>query len=294
MPNDKKNPAGGTMRIMALIDGSIYTASVCDHAAWAAGRTGAALELMHVIGRRETGSTPANLSGSLSLGARSTLLSELAAMDEARGKLAQSRGRAILEAAAEHLAAAGVSANTRMRIGDLLGEVGTVQGDFDLLVIGKRGEAADFATMHLGSNIERVLRAAETPVLVASRAFRPVEKVVLAFDGSASSGRAVKAVAADPLYKGLAVRLLTVGDGTPAARERLERARDTLLASGLSATADIEPGEPEAVIAAAVDDGAADLLVMGSHGHSRVRHLLIGSATTALVRSCLVPIMIYR
>lgn len=282
------------MRIMALIDGSIYTASVCDHAAWVAGRTGAALELMHVIGRRETSSAPTNLSGSLSLGARSSLLAELATLDEQRGRLAQERGRAILEAAAEHLKGAGVSTSHRMRIGDLLHEVSAVQNEFDVMVIGKRGEAADFASMHLGSNLERVMRGAVNPVLVASRAFRPIHKVVVAFDGSASSTRAVEAVAREGLFRGLDIRIITVGDDKPAVREKLQRAKATLEGANLAVRADIVQGEVEGALSAAVDDGAADLLVMGSHGHSRVRHLLIGSSTTALLRSCLVPIMVYR
>ncbi|UOM32946.1 universal stress protein [Acuticoccus sp. I52.16.1] len=282
------------MRIMALIDGSIYTASVCDHAAWVAGRTDATLELMHVIGRRETSSAPTNLSGSLSLGARSTLLAELATLDEQRGRLAQERGRAILDAATEHLRANGVTASHRMRIGDLIGEVGAVEDEFDILVIGKRGEAADFASMHLGSNLERVMRSSAKPVLVASRAFRPIHKVVVAFDGGASSTRAVEAVARERLFQGLAIRLITVGDDKPALREKLAWAKTTLERSNVSVRADIVQGEPETVLSAAVDDGAADLLVMGSHGHSRVRHLLIGSSTTALLRSCLVPVMVYR
>ena len=48
--------------------------------------------------------------------------------------------------------------------------------DAALIVIGKRGEGADFAKLHLGSNLERVVRAMHKPVLVASRAFKPVER----------------------------------------------------------------------------------------------------------------------
>lgn len=282
------------MRIIALIDGSLYTASVCDHAAWVAGRSGASLELMHVIGRRETASAPSNLSGSLSLGARTALLEELSTLDEERGRLAQKRGRAILELAMEHLSAAGVVAGHRMRIGDLISEIDAVQDEFDVLVLGKRGEAADFATMHLGSNLERVLRSTRKPVLVASRAFKPIETVLIAFDGGPSSSRAVEAAASDPLFRGLTIRVVTVGAEGQHTRERLDWAKAKLEAAGLAATTEILSGDPEHTLGREVENGAADLLVLGSHGHSRVRHLLIGSNTTALVRSCKAPIMIYR
>ena len=47
------------MKIIALIDGSIYSQSVCDHAAWVATRTGALIDLLHVLGRRDVSSVPA-------------------------------------------------------------------------------------------------------------------------------------------------------------------------------------------------------------------------------------------
>ncbi|MEX0758272.1 MAG: universal stress protein, partial [Tistlia sp.] len=179
-------------KLIALIDGSLYSHSVCDHAAWVAGRTGAAVEILHVIGRRETGSPPADLSGSLKLGARTALLEELATLDEQRGKLAQKRGRAILEDAKAKIAAAGVTeVTTRLRIGDLVEAVAECEAEADLVVIGKRGEAADFARLHLGSNLERVARSSRRPLLVAARAFKPIERFLIAYDGGTSSMKAV-------------------------------------------------------------------------------------------------------
>ena len=51
--------------------------------------------------------------------------------------------------------------------GNLFEAVEKMEQDSDLVVIGKRGEAADFAAGHLGSNLERVIRASVNPVLVA-------------------------------------------------------------------------------------------------------------------------------
>jgi nucleotide-binding universal stress UspA family protein len=48
--------------------------------------------------------------------------------------------------------------------------VADVEGDARVILIGKRGEAADFAKGHLGSNLERIVRASHKPVFVASRA----------------------------------------------------------------------------------------------------------------------------
>lgn len=282
-------------RLLALVDGSVYSQSVCEHAAWIARRTGAAIELMHVIGRRETASVPSDLSGSIALGARSALLQELAALDEQRAKLAQQRGRAIVDDAKAAIEAAGVgSVTVKLRIGDLVEAVAEHEGEADMLVVGKRGEAADFAKLHLGSNLERVVRSSRKPVVVAARAFRPIRRFLVAYDGGPSSTRAVEHVARSTLFAGLECRLLMVGTDDAEARRRLGEAEALLRTGGASVSAEIREGNPEGVISRAVEAEGIDLLVMGAYGHSRIRSLIIGSTTTEMIRSCKIPIVLFR
>jgi len=280
-------------RIIALVDGSIYSRSVCENAAWIATRTGAPVEVLHVLGRREAASS--DLSGAIGLGARTEILEELSAVDEARSKIMQRRGRAIVDDAEAVIRAAGVGAvSSRLRIGDLIEAVAEAETGSGMIVIGKRGEAADFARMHLGSNLERIARASRWPVYVAARAFRPVTRVLFAFDGGPSATKAVDHAARSPLFAGLDVRLLTVGAENEEARRRLDDAQATLRAGGLASRADVVPGQPEAVIAETVERDGIDLLVMGAYGHARIRSLVIGSTTTEMVRACRVPVLLFR
>jgi nucleotide-binding universal stress UspA family protein len=53
-------------------------------------------------------------------------------------------------------------------------------------------------------------------------------------------------------------------------------------------------GDPEAVIGEYVRTAGIDLLVMGAYGHSQVRRLLVGSTTSTMIRTCLVPVMLFR
>lgn len=283
-----------TGKIIALVDGSIYSASVCEHAAWIAQRTGAAVELIHVLGRRE-GAERADLSGSIRLGARSALLAELAALDEQRSKLVAHRGRAILEDARAILDQAGINEiTTRLRHGDIVETVAEVERDTRVILIGKRGEAADFAKGHLGSNLERIVRAIHKPVFVASRAFRPISRVLLAYDGGTSAMKAVDHIARSPLFAGLDVHVVTVGHATDEARKGLEDARALLQAAGIAAETQILAGQPETALGKLVDEAGFDMLVMGAYGHSRIRSLIIGSTTTEMIRSCKVPVVLLR
>ena len=45
-------------KLVALVDGSDYSRSVCEHAAWLATRSGRSVELLHVIGRRSPAAAP--------------------------------------------------------------------------------------------------------------------------------------------------------------------------------------------------------------------------------------------
>lgn len=236
--------------IRALIDGSIYSHSVCDHAAWAAGQTGVPVELLHVLGRRLAPSEAPDLSAHLNAEAIGQLLEELAAHDEQAAKLAQRRARAILDAARARMAEGGMAdVAVRLRQGDLVETLEELEADTQLLVVGKRGEAADFARLHLGSNLERILRSSRRPVLVASRGFRPIQRVLVAFDGGPSAMKAVAHIAGDTLLHGLPIRLLSVGSASAQVSARLAEAEASLRAAGFDASSEVRPGQPDEVIA---------------------------------------------
>jgi nucleotide-binding universal stress UspA family protein len=281
-------------KIIALVDGSSYSASVCEHAAWVSQRTDAPVELIHVLGRREAADTHDH-SGAIKLGARTALLNELAELDAQRSKLISQKGRAILEDARAILDKHGVNEiTTRLRHGDIVEAVAEVEKDARVIMIGKRGEAADFAKGHLGSNLERIVRACHKPVFIASRAFKPISKVLVAYDGGASAMKAVDHIARSPLFQGLSVHVVTVGSSTAEVVTVLENAKTMLMVAGIFAETSILPGQPETALGRLVDEAQFDMLVMGAYGHSRIRSLVIGSTTTEMIRSCKVPVVLMR
>ena len=283
-----------TDKIIALVDGSIYSESVCHHAAWIAQRTGSPVELTHVLGRRDA-PQKSDLSGAIRLGARSKLMQELAELDAQRAKLVSHRGRAILDDARAIVDQDGVTdVTTRLRHGDIVDAISEIEGAARVIVIGKRGEAADFAQGHLGSNLERIVRAAHRPVLVAARAFNPVRRVLVAYDGGQSAMKAVDHIARSPVFAGLSVTVVTVGAESAEVRKGLEDAKALLKAAGIEAETRIKPGQPESELGKLVEQEGFDMLVMGAYGHSRIRSLVIGSTTTEMVRSCKVPVVLMR
>lgn len=282
-------------RIIALVDGSHYSESVCDHAAWIAQRANSSVKLMHLISRKSFGGEPANLSGSIGLGARTALLSELAELDAQKAKLAQRRGRAILVDAEARLAEDGITdVVTKLRHGEVVETLQEVQDDFDLIVLGKRGEASDPDSAVVGSNVENVARGTNKPVFVASREFKEPKRFLLAFDGGKSALKAVDFIASRPRYNDLECHLLSVGAPDVTRQRQLEGATSLIREAGYTVEAAHIDGQPESVIASEVERRDIDMVIMGAYGHSRIRNYVIGSTTTQMIHDCRLPLLLFR
>lgn len=280
--------------ILACTDGSIYARSVYDHSAWAAGRLAAEVHVLHMLDHPEKPERE-DVSGAIGIDASAELMNELVALAETQGRLAIAKAQAIIADAESHLAKAGVAkVVSEKRHGSLVDTIGEFDATADLVVLGKRGEHADFAKRHLGSNLERVIRTCRHPVLVASRAYQPIERFLLAYDGSPSVLKAVEFMLGNALLQGLPCHLAGAGKIDDKARYYLEEAAGKLRAAGYIVTTQATAGRAEEVIAGAVKEQQAGLLVMGAYGHSRFREFIVGSTTSALIRTVTTPVLVFR
>jgi nucleotide-binding universal stress UspA family protein len=190
-------------QVIACIDGSGITLAVCDYAAWAGRQLDAPLDFLHVLGRSEY-PIPADLSGNIGLGSREHLLQELAELDEKRSRVALEQGRLMLEAAKARAIADGVpNPTSRQRHGELVDTLLEFQGDIRLLVMGRQGEQGDSVGEHIGRHLENVVRTLHRPILVIPSDYSEPQRILIAFDGSATTRKAVDMVARSPLFRGL-------------------------------------------------------------------------------------------
>ena len=67
-----------------------------------------------------------------------------------------------------------------------------------------------------------------------------------------------------------------------------------LKGAGFTVLAELLSGDADEVISAKVKEARIDLLVMGAYGHSRIREFILGSTTTNLIRTCHVPVLLFR
>lgn len=277
-------------QVVAALDASLFTRGVCRHAAWAAARLAAPLACVHVVeGRRgrEGGTAPAELALDLAAG----VLDEPGLLEASARLQGEERARLLLQQAALLVRQAGdVPVRGLVGRGPLVEVLGGLAPQASLFVMGHRGEQSEFGKARLGSQVERVVRGVGQPLLVVPRGFSGVRRVLVAFEGSDNGRRRLQWVARSPLFTGLDVRLVTVGEES--ARAGLDWALALLADAGIQAAGRVVQGDPQEMIGLHADAVRADLLVMGAYGRSRLHQLLMGSTTSMVLQSSRIPVLL--
>ncbi len=282
-------------QVTACIDGLANSTAVVDCAVWAGRRLAAPLCFLHALERHPERAALGDYSGALGLDAQASLLQSLSDLDETQSRLAQESGRHLLAAAQKRAQMAGSpGVDTRLRHGELIDAVTEVEPATRLFILGEHFHASGEKKLHLDHQVERVIRTVARPVLVVTGShFEPPQRFVIAFDGSPTAMKAVDMVAASPLLVGLPVLILMAGDHAQA-HAQLASASQRLQSRGFDVTTELVAGNPETVIPQHMTKQHASLLVMGAYGHSRLRHLIVGSTTTTLLRVATVPVLVLR
>ena len=219
----------------------------------------------------------------------------------------------------------GVEARTVLREGFPPEEIVAEANEHDLVVIGTHGRTGTDRVV-LGSVAERVVRHCKVPVLVAPGVSReagrpvdtPFENVLVAIDFSESSTRALRAGIAMARTTGAKLTLLHVGISeailisqvwmdavSPAmveihdrmareAQRQLDRLMRDEVPETLRGRALLREGIAAETIVQQVPLGSYDLVVMGTHGHTGMQRVILGSVAERVLRHSPVPVLVVR
>ena len=185
--------------------------------------------------------------------------------------------------------------HTLLQTGDLTEVLLGQEARARLFVLGSNRRPVNARKLRLDHTVESAVRNLRQPVMVmGNRPFSAPDNFVIAWDGSATAERAVQVVARSPLARGLPALLVSVGDSSARQQASLRGAQELLQDAGFSVNTRTLPGLPEEAIPALLDTLGQTLLVLGAYGHSRIRQLIVGSTTTALLRLCNTPVVVLR
>ncbi len=286
-------------KILLCSDGSAFAENTYRYGAWFA--TNLKAEEVDVLCvtdvRGQQAISQQNLSGSIGIDASENLLNRLVELEHEKAKINHQRAKLVLQQAAQTLKAEGVEGIKLLHeTGFLVDCLEKFEDSCDLIVLGKRGETAEFASGHLGANLERIVRSSHKPCLVTSRQFKPIERVLIAYDGSRSSDKILQFIADSSVFEGLELHIVTVAKSAAeqTAIARIESAKQWLQQAGFEPVCSVLEGHSEKAISNYVTEQDISLLLMGAYGHSRIRHLVIGSTTAQMLRSSHIPVLLFR
>jgi nucleotide-binding universal stress UspA family protein len=173
------------------------------------------------------------------------------------------------------------------------------EGSYDLLVAGSRG-LGPLRSALLGSVSAELVDHAGCPVLVARG--KAIDRVVLADDGSPSGSAATALLTRWPIFAHSQVCVASVAPsgqsasaamgvsaaldqrGLEVATDVAGRAAEGLRRAGLEVTVDARRDDPAHGVLAAAADWHADLIVVGTRGHTGLQRLLLGSVARKVLQ----------
>lgn len=280
--------------VLACIDGSAVTESVCSYATWYASRLDLPVAILNVIDI--PASVRRDLSGSIGMNSRQNLLDQLTKIDEERSKVANTYSHALVEDAKSYINSNfDVEVDIYQRRGKLLPAIEHLKAKNRALVMGRRGEDHKDSRINIGSQIETVARASSIPILICSEQFKTPSSYMIAFDGSKTAIKAVRIVARSKLLKDLKGHIVMIGHHDSSSKNSLAAATAELMAADFMVETHHLP-ETDAVdgLLEFQADNSIDIIVIGAYGRSKWQQLFLGSTTTEIIASTLSPVILVR
>ena len=276
-------------RILVPTDGSEAASAAADYAIRLSTTFDSTLVALHVVDVRliegPVLQTIGSMWGDIPLPAR----------QEGVTRTLRERGRALLEELVARARAAGRPIETALETGIASEVIVDRARGVDLVVMGRRGEYAEFGSHAVGATVGAVARRSPRPVLVCPRGSDALLRPVVAYDGSDYATRALEVAVEYAEKRGCPLHLVCVRDEAAEAERVLEEACDYARGHAVEPAPLPLAGESVAErILEAAGEVDADLLVMGSFGKSRLKQFLLGSTTETMLESFDHPILLYR
>lgn len=225
-------PSCEKQAVLACVDRSIYSASVCDHAAWFSDALARPITALHVGERGQVSPPPAL------------------------------RRQPPIAAALERFHDYGIADITVRETRGRFATVGLEMAkDACLTVMGKRGVSSDGDRRALGSSVYPMLRGTDRPVCLVSRYYLPVVRALVLLDDDPAHRRTVEVVAGYPTLARLKLDLVMLQGDASNGEPKLSWAREMLGASE-ARVFEMHASSPDEAVSGYIKARGYDLLIL--------------------------------
>lgn len=276
--------------ILIPIDGSDYGKTAVAYGIYIAPKLGVQLTGLHVVDvRLMQGPVFTDISGSIGLPPYQEFLPAIESSLEAKAE-------SILKEFREQCEAAGIHPETK-KITGVIDESIIEEGRrcCDWILLAQRGEHFHIGSgAILGSTAQSVVRRSGKPVLVTPERFQQINRMALAYDGSAPAENALTLAADLSARAAWPLSVVIITDDQAVAAELSGKTEAFLETRGVERTLLILKGKEDKELLKFIREGTVDLLVMGAYGHNRLRELILGSTTSSVIRKSTIPVLLTR
>ena len=283
-------------KIILCTDGSTFSETNYQYGAWFAQQCSAPIEVLYLSERRHSKRKLKNLSGSIGFNASESLLERIVQVEHDYARLEQEKSAEILSHAQEVFETAGLYGNSYVHHeGDLIEDLREEEAQADLVIIGKCGSTGLSAERHIGSQVERMMRSLAKPCLVTCKAYKPVDKIMLAYDASPPCKAAFLQLIQLPFIQNHELHLVQVvkQEDLPAL-SHLKELQSQAQAAKIETKIKLMTGDIEDSLQSYIAQHEMSLLVMGIHGNRPIRSLIVGHTATHMVQETQIPVLLYR
>lgn len=275
-------------KILACIDGGKFSNEVCKYGIFIAKKLNLPLVLLNVV-ENVKNSSKLDLSGNIGLGAKDDLQEDL--VDEAM-KLSQDKIKRGKNALNECKQIANEQNFTNYEILQLHGELDEclqeLSSDLKLAIIGLKGRSSD----KIGLHVQSVVRALNMPILLVNDEFKPINSVLMAYDGSNFAKIAFEVATKDAVLPDTKRYIVNVNSNN--AQSLLNEASEILKNSNFEVSVHALNGDRIEQILNFQKEHNIDIIAMGAYGQNRLKSILFGSFTTKMLLSATKPLLFFR
>lgn len=277
-------------KVLVCLDGSELSKAVCDYGIDIAKKLDLPLVLLNVVEHSHI-SKRVDLSGNIGIGSKDILLDELVNEEMNESKQLISKGKTVLKEMQEYVKSQGIeNCSTLQKHGTLYETLDELSNDLRLAIIGLKGEGSS----NIGSNIEELLRTLNIPIFLVNQEFKPIETMLMAYDGSEYAKKAIKIGKQNPIFPNIKRDIVNVNKDANVSNRLLNEAKELFSHASIDVeTASLNGDAVEALIKYQQEKNL-DIIAMGAYSHNRFRSAIFGSFTTKMLLNSKVPLLLFR
>jgi nucleotide-binding universal stress UspA family protein len=254
---------------------------------------GIALKIFNTVSHKHNPQNT-NLSGNIGLGESDEILQNLSQEDSKQSKAKIAYGKEVLQKSKNIANEAGArDVVTMERHGSLYENLQELESEIRVLVIGISGHKHK-SEIGVGTQVEEIIRSLRVPTLLINREFRQIKKVMIAYNGSDASKKALDMVSSQPMFSNVERYVVNVCKDTQKCQSLLDEAQAQLKNHDIKANTAALSGDAVAALTEFEAKENIDIVAMGAFSHSRLRDAIFGSFTAKMLANSKVPLLLLR